>query len=189
MEIYRKDGFRIHLRPLEESDIDERYVSWFEQRDAHLDYYASSGRKFTADVLISDLRNAAANHNYFYAIVDNASGAVIGNIRIGPINVRHKTSDLATLIGDRSFVGKGLAREAVALGNEIAFEKHDVRKLYSGMFEENVASVKAYVAAGWVIEGRLKGQFLVGDRPSDRILVACFNPKYFPNEVTTSQPS
>jgi len=47
------------------------------------------------------------------------------------------------------------------------------------MFRGNIGSVKAYTRAGWVIEGVLKGQYLVDGKAEDRILVACFNPKYF----------
>ena len=93
------------------------------------------------------------------------------------------TSDLVALIGDRDYLGLGLAKEAIALGNVMAFEQHDIRKLYGGMFAAHIASIKAYTAAGWVIEGSLKGQYLVEGKPMDRVLVACFNPKYFPAET------
>ena len=32
----------------------------------------------------------------------------------------------------------------------------------------------------WVVEGTLKGHYLVDGKPMDRILVACFNKRYFP---------
>jgi hypothetical protein len=50
------------------------------------------------------------------------------------------------------------------------------------MFEENIASVKAYMKTGWVVEGRLRAQYWVNEKPMDRITVACFNPKYFSSE-------
>jgi [ribosomal protein S5]-alanine N-acetyltransferase len=181
MKVFKREGFRVYLRPLEATDIDERYVSWFAEDDSHLRYYSGSGRRFTPDVLRQDLRNALeSGSNFFYAIVDVASEEVIGNVRIGPVQTVHKTSDLVALIGERRFVGKRLAREAIVIGNDIAFGEHDIRKLSSGMLEQNVPSIKAYLSAGWVLEGRLKGQYLVDGQPSDRILVACFNPKYFP---------
>lgn len=173
---------RIFLRELREEDIDKRYVSWFEQPDNLLDFYSGSGRSFTRDSLLAELKDAQCSQAvFFYAIVHRASGQVIGNVKLGPINKRHKTSDLATLIGDRAHLGKGFGTEAVALGIAVAFDQHDIRKLYSGMYAANIASIKAYTAAGWVVEGVLKGQFLVDGKAMDRVLMACFNPRYFLN--------
>lgn len=79
-------------------------------------------------------------------------------------------------------MGKGLASEAIKLGNQLAFSVYGIRKLYGGMYVSNVASIKAYIRAGWLIEGRLKGFYQVGERNEDRILVGCFNPQYFSKE-------
>ena len=47
------------------------------------------------------------------------------------------------------------------------------------MYKSNIASVKAYTRAGWVIEGVLKDNYIIENSFEDRILVACFNPQYF----------
>ena len=96
------------------------------------------------------------------------------------MNRDHRISDLVVLIGDRRFHGKGLAVEAIRLGNGLGFREFGIRKLFGGMYETNQSSYKAYLRAGWVEEGRLKGQYLVAGQPIDRILVACFNPEFFP---------
>ena len=173
--------YRLLLRELVEDDIDDRYVAWFSQGDRHLDFYSATGRKFEREALLRDLREGKqSGRTFFYAIVDKAEGLVIGNVKIGPIDPIHKTSDLVVLIGDRAFLGKGLAKEAIELGNAIAFEAHGIRKLCGGMFAAHAASIKAYLAAGWVIEGTLKGHYLVNGEQMDRVLVACFNKQFFP---------
>jgi RimJ/RimL family protein N-acetyltransferase len=176
-------AYRVLLRELAEDDIDDRYIAWFDRDDRHLDFYSGSGRTFSRETLLKDLRDSKASERiFYYAVVDRASGLVIGNIKIGPIDPVHRTSDLVVLIGDRAFLGKGLAKEAIELGNAIAFRDHHVRKLCGGMFAAHAASVKAYLAAGWVIEGKLKGHYIVNGKPMDRILVACFNQQYFPTD-------
>ena len=50
------------------------------------------------------------------------------------------------------------------------------------MYFSNTASIKAYSRAGWLIEGRLKGFYLIDGKNEDQILVGCFNPKYFTEE-------
>ena len=173
--------YRVELRELREDDIDDRYVAWFSQDDSHLTYYSSSGKKFQRETILKELRDGkTSQRTFFYAIVDKVSGLVIGNVKIGPIEPIHRTSDLVVLIGDRAFLGKGLAKEAIEIGNEIAFQNHHIRKLFGGMFADHIASIKAYLAAGWIIEGTLKGHYLVDGKPMDRILVSCFNKRYFP---------
>ena len=43
----------------------------------------------------------------------------------------------------------------------------------------NVASIKAYLSAGWKEEGKLEGYYWVDGSPVDRLLVCCLNPKHF----------
>jgi len=178
--MFKKPGFRVGIRPLLETDINDRYASWFKNYDGHLDYYSGSGYEMNKDDLIRQLKDSKKKKDhFFYAIVHLEPDLLIGSIKIGPISHRHKTADLVTLIGDRNFIRRGLAKEAISLGNAIAFEELNLRKLYSGMYAENKASINAYLASGWVIEGVMKGQYWVNGKPMDRIMVACFNPRYF----------
>ena len=103
----------------------------------------------------------------------------IGTVQIGPINKIHKISDLVVLIGNTKYHGKGLAIEAIKIGNAIAFETHNLRLLYGGMHRDNIGSVKAYLRANWIIEGILRDHYIVNGESQDRILVACFNPSIF----------
>ena len=50
------------------------------------------------------------------------------------------------------------------------------------MYKDNIASVKAYLKTGWIIEGIMKDQYLHEGISQDRILVACFNPSIFKTE-------
>ena len=107
------------------------------------------------------------------------SGRKIDKAELGHINWRHRVSDLATLIGDKRFHGKGLAADAVALGTRIAFDVLDLRALHTSMYVSNIASIKAYIKAGWVVEGRIRGYYMVDGRSEDQVLEGCYNPLYF----------
>ena len=173
-------GKRIFLREMTEDDVDARYVSFFQDRE-RLKYFSGSKRVFTRDALIEDLKaGRAAGTHHIFGIFLNDGGLCIGSVKIGPIIADHKISDLVTLVGDPSCHGKGFAAEAIELAIKIAFEVYDLRKLVTGMYEDNIASIKAYTKAGFVVEGRLKGHYFVEGRAVDRILVGCYNPKYFP---------
>ena len=175
-------GERLYLREIKVTDITDSVMAWFEDEEL-MKFYTSSKNKITKEKLIQSIEEGKKIGNLFtYGIFANEDNILIGTIKLGPIHPSHKTSDLATLIGDRNYLGKGLSVDAISLGNKLAFEKFDIRKLYGGMYESNIASIKAYTRASWIIEGRLKGFYMVDNKNEDRILVGCFNPKYFTNE-------
>lgn len=175
-------GIKLYLKEIEEAELTQNVIAWFDDIDL-MRYYTNSKKKITKDSFIQSLRNGKDIGNlYTYGIYFNEDDKLIGTIKLGPINFIHKTSDLVALIGDRDFLGKGLSVEAIRLGNELAFKYFDLRKLYGGMYLSNIPSIKAYSKAGWIVEGRLKGQFLNNGQSEDRILVGCFNEKYFTTE-------
>lgn len=177
MEIYK--GERLYLKEIVISDITDEVMAWFDDEEL-MRFYTSSKNKITKDKLLSSIEEGKSAGNLFtYGIFTNDTDTLIGTIKLGPIHFVHKTSDLVALIGDRNYLGKGLSVDAISLGNKLAFEKFDLRKLYGGMYESNIASIKAYTRAGWLVEGRLKGFYEVDGKNEDRILVGCFNPKYF----------
>lgn len=170
------------LVPLELEHIDEEYVSWFDNNDGHLDYFTGSGRKFSKEFIVIDFHEGVESGKWFYYLIESKSGEKIGNIKIGPIDQKNKTSDLVCLIGNRKYLGKGIASRAIGLANNVAFEKYDIRRLHGGMYTSNIPSIKAYTRAGWYIEATLKGYYSVDSKSEDRVCVACLNPKYFPDE-------
>lgn len=171
------------LVPLQLSHIDEEYVSWFDNADGHLDYFTGSGRSFSKEVIEQDFQAGIAAKSWFYYLIESSNGDKIGNIKIGPIDKKNRTSDLVCFVGNRKYLGKGIASRAIRLANKIAFEAYDIRRLQGGMYSSNVPSIKAYTKAGWYIEATLKGYYWIDSRSEDRICVACLNPKYFPDDI------
>ncbi len=172
-------GTKLYLKEIQIDELDDRVMEWFKDDDL-MKYYTNSRKKIDRNTLIASINKGKEDGNVFtYGIYDISTDLLIGTIKLGPISKLHKTSDLATLIGDRNFLGKGLASEAIRLGNKLAFTHYDIRKLYGGMYYSNIASIKAYLKADWLIEGRLKGFYYVNGKNEDRLLVCCFNPAYF----------
>jgi ribosomal-protein-alanine N-acetyltransferase len=180
MEVYK--GQKLYLRKIEAKDITDRVMSWFDDEEL-MKFYTSSKNKITREKLLFSIEDGQKNGNLFtYGIFTIETNELIGTLKLGPIHFVHRTSDLVVLIGDRNYLGKGLSAEAIRLGNQLAFEEFDLRKLYGGMYASNIPSIKAYTRAGWLIEGRLKGFYEVDGKNEDRILVGCFNPNYFSKE-------
>lgn len=175
---------RIDLKLLTPADVTDRFVAW--HKAPHTQYFSSTQRAFTKTDIIIDMQEGLDAGNMFsYGIFYLETDELIGLVKLGPISALHQTADMATLIGDEQYLGKGLAAEAIAAANKIAFEQHSIRKLYSGMYRQNISSVKAYLKAGWIIEGVLKNHFVDAGHEQDRILVACFNPQLYTGEYYT----
>lgn len=171
------DGGRIYLRLLTEADVNETYLEWF--RDAAVTEFLDAHNLTHEDVVSYMIDGAASKVHYMYGIFEKETNDHIGNIKIGPIQWNHRVSDLICVIGRREYWGKGLAKEAIRLGNRIAWEVFDMRKVSGGIASENIGSIKAYTGAGWVIEATMKGHHLINNEAQDRVVVSCFNPKYF----------
>jgi ribosomal-protein-alanine N-acetyltransferase len=168
---------RVYLRPLEESDINADYAGWF--ADGTVTHFLDS-RGISISDAVDYLRHGLETREYFMqAIIDRETSRHIGNVKLGPINWAHMFSDLVTVIGDRSFWGKGYATDAIREGTLLAFRKYNIRKLSGGIARGNVGSLKAYTRAGWVVEGIMVGHHLIDGKAEDRIVVSAFNPDFF----------
>lgn len=174
-------GGRVYLRRLTPDDVTDTYLSWF--RDSVVTEFLTARNLSRNDVVAYIIDGAAHKQHFMYGIFDADADTHIGNIKVGPISWRDRVSDLPCVIGRRECWGKGLAKEAIRLGSRVAFEVYDMRKLSAGVASENIGSIKAYTGAGWVIEATMKGQHLVNGAPQDRVVIGCFNPKYFPGRT------
>lgn len=171
-------GDRIYIRLLTSDDLTERYLSWF--RDPAVTEFLDARNLTRAEVesYISDGHGTGLHAMYGIFIVETDQH--IGNVKIGPINWRHGTAGLVTVIGEPAFWGQGLARDAILAATGLAFETYGLRKLSDGVASGNEGSLKAYCAAGWIHEATMKGQHLIDGAARDRLVISCFNPAFFP---------
>lgn len=174
------DGGRVFLRRLTADDVTQDYLGWFD--DTTVTEFLDARHLTRASVIEYIETGASAKLHFMYGIFDVESRRHIGNLKIGPIQWNHLVSDLVCVIGVREFWGKGLAKEAIRIGNRVAFDVHGMRKVSGGIASSNIGSIKAYTGADWVIEATMKGHHLINGEPQDRIVVSCFNPNYFPQK-------
>jgi RimJ/RimL family protein N-acetyltransferase len=155
-EILRGGGVSLRLATLE--DCTARYESWL--ADPIVNQYLETRwrpqpldriREFVAVMLESA-------DSYLFAIVENASGTHIGNIKVGPIAWNHLYADVSYFIGDRAYWGKGYATEAIRLVTRFAFRRLGLHRLQAGLYAGNTASGRALEKAGYRQEAIFKSQ-------------------------------
>lgn len=78
----------------------------------------------------------------------------VGNIKLGPIDRRHRSAALGIAIGERGYWGRGFATQAIAAVSDHAFVALGLERLEAGFYADNVPSQRAFLRAGFVEEGR-----------------------------------
>lgn len=151
-------GERIYLRALRPSDVSQRYVNWL--NDPEINRYLES--RFSSHDLNSTEAFVAcvaeSDSSVLFGIFKAADDSHVGNIKVGPIEIKHATADIGLMIGERRAWGKGFGSEAIQLVSQWAFDDLGLKKLTAGAYAENVGSIKAFERAGFEIEGRRLSQ-------------------------------
>ena len=81
-------------------------------------------------------------------------------------DVYKKSAEIGYWIGE-PFWGNGIATKAVKLITEYGFEKLNLNRIYTGVFEYNTASMKVLEKNGYEREGIFKNAILKNDKVYD----------------------
>jgi len=92
------------------------------------------------------------------SFVIEADGVVIGGCALFNFNDSARTCALGITIGDKSYWGRGLGREAINLLLDYAFRYRNLRKVWLTVNGANARAIAAYEACGFVEEGRQRAQ-------------------------------
>lgn len=161
-------GPRIGLRRVEERDASGPYLQWM--ADPEVVRYIESREAPTAASLRDYIRaQRATPSTVFCAIVLFEDGRHIGNIKAWAVEPRHATHEMGILLGDRASWGKRLATEAISVLSRHLFDACGVGKLSAGCYAPNIASSRAFMNAGFTIEGVRKGYYVLDGARVDKI--------------------
>ncbi|RJS25870.1 hypothetical protein DRW03_05190 [Corallococcus sp. H22C18031201] len=120
-----------------------------------------------------------------FAILE--AGQHVGNVVLDRVDAWLGTARLSIYVGESTHRGRGVGRAAVNLVLRHAFRTLGLFKVWLVVHEENAAARRTYASLGFVEEGRLRGEFLLGERRVDALymgLLASEMP-HVDEEVTT----
>ena len=161
------EGRNILLGPLSGKEKLESYAQWINDQETTL--FMGSGR-FPANK--EDLRDYIESYSrskdgMILGIFTKKNKRHVGNITLHLIDWRNRNAEIGVLIGDKKLRGKGYATEAVRLVADHAFNKLNLRKLYTGMVKVNEASKRAFEKVGFKVEGILREHFYLNGKYLD----------------------
>jgi ribosomal-protein-alanine N-acetyltransferase len=153
--------------------VTQAYVDWL--NDPEINRFLES-RFVLQD--ISDVRafvaiQLADPKTLFLGVRSVALNRHVGNIKLGPIDRQHGLGEIGIMIGDRGAWGRGIGADAIRVVVRIAQHELGLRKLTAGCYGSNVGSARAFLNAGFEIEGMRPAHFLLDGRPEDLTLMAC----------------
>jgi ribosomal-protein-alanine N-acetyltransferase len=165
---------RLILERLTSKFSSNSYVGWM--NDPVVIQWLESGGDYTSEKLSNYLKDVEEKDILFWAIVIKESKKHIGNIKIDPVEKKHRRAEYGILMGDRSEWEKGYAFEASSAVLNFCFNELKMRKVTLGVLEENTAAVRLYEKLGFVVEGVHKDHNFSNGKFCNVIRMAAFNP-------------
>ncbi len=154
--------YKIKLRKLNlTKDITNKYKNWMNDLEVHKYTEQKFNRNSLAEIRnFVKIKNQSKNE-FLYGIFlkKNNINSHIGNIKLGPINFRHKNAKISYFIGEKHLWGKGYATIAIREIIKIA-RKKGIKKLKAGLYEMNYRSKKVLTKNGFKIEGKFKSEIV-----------------------------
>lgn len=99
---------------------------------------------------------------YMFSVVHKLTGSFIGGIGIYDIDSSKRTAEIGRIIIDKELAaGKGYGTEAINGLAEISQNKLNLNKVYAYIYGTNIASIKAFLKAGFVEDAAEKDNDII----------------------------
>ena len=165
---------RLELKSLEVSAAEGAYAGWLHDPEVMRFIETGNAQSDPASIAayIESMNNSP--ENLLLGMITQGEARHIGNIKLGSID-RYR-ADVGLLIGDRAYWNKGYASEAIAAVASYAGETLGLRRVFAGCHETNPGSIKAFLKAGFEVEGRLRQNARDGDVYVDGLILGRILP-------------
>src|SRR5215831_18888714 len=165
-------GHLARLRPLRAADrtTSVRWRNDPDIRDNILGYRFPITEAMEAEWVDAVLKDQSRSR-IVLAIEDKSDGAFVGFVYLNNIDWFSRNAEFGILIGERSRHGKGLARDALALIVDYAFEMLNLHKLYLRVVAFNKRALRLYSAFGFAQEGIQREQAFLRGRYHDVVFM------------------
>ena len=171
-------GSQVYLRPLERTDLNERYLGWL--NDPEVTRYLETGAFPTTpqDLELFYEEVTGSRNQVILAIVEVKWDRHIGNVKLGPIHWIHQSATLGILVGEKKLWGKGIGIEATRLMVEYGFHRLNLRRIDLGVFADHESAVRCYQQVGFKTEGRMREALFQDGNYKDRLWMGLLRSEY-----------
>lgn len=169
MEDWTWREMKVSIRKFERSDIPQK-VEWINnpENNQFLHYDIPICEEETEKWFDSH-----KNDDKRYDAVIEVNGEPVGTIGLLSIDHKNRKAEYYIAMGETSYKGKGVAKEASRLILKYGFEKLELNRIY--LFTEigNVVAQKMFERVGFVKEGIIRQDVVSHGKYVDRIVYGC----------------
>lgn len=173
------NGDKVYLRPLGNADISEQYLRWL--NDEQINQYSERrGKNYTLKDLHNYIDEANTSFNLLQlGIFISQDSSHVGNISLRITNIGARVAEVATLIGETDYWGRGIIVDAAKTLIHFAFQKIKLRKITLGNYSLNRASTFKSKQLGATLEGRFRESALINGEYVDTLEFGLFPDNFY----------
>jgi [ribosomal protein S5]-alanine N-acetyltransferase len=158
-------GEQIDLHLFIREDITDFYVGWLNDKDV----VRYSNQRFidhSIESCVNYFDSFQKNKALFIAVRSKDTRQMIGTMTVY-FNYPHKVADIGIMIGEKSYWGKGIGKDAWITMLTFLHKDVGVRKITGGTLALNLGMIKIMRDAGMQEDGVRREQELVDGHPHD----------------------
>ncbi len=183
-----KDGFRVYLRPLGPEDH-KISVRW--RNDPKIYESIPQPRRFVSEKTEQEWVEKAVKENELgislkLAVCLNENDRFIGIIQLVNIDLKNRSGEATTMIGEKEYWGQGLIGEARVLLFEHAFLDLGLERISNKVLDTNTASLRSYEKFGSTREGVLRHAVYKDGMFHDMILFSMLKEEFTERYISKS---
>lgn len=166
----------IILYPFQVTHLTQKYIGWLNTPE-NVKYSELRHATHSYETCSEYLQSMIRCKHFFWAITHVATGHHMGNLT-AYIDYRNRIADLAILIGEEQYKGKGYGKKAWQLASDYLLNIFGLRKISAGTMSVNIPMIKIFESCGMKIEAIREKHFIWNEQLVDILLAAKFHPDY-----------
>lgn len=131
---------------------------------------------------------ARPRSEFIWFAIEVQGGKFVGQCILHRFDQAARTCELGITIGDADYMNRGYGRDAVSLLTRYAFRLLNMRKVWLTTNATNVRAQKAFAAAGFEEEARLRNHIWLDGRYDDLVYMAAFRDDARPLAIEADGP-
>jgi RimJ/RimL family protein N-acetyltransferase len=156
-----------YLSPLKPENVNFRYVDGLNDPEVNRYLVGVKNKIQTKETVTEFIQcNLESSNAVLFGIWITGEDNHCGTVRLHAIEYNDKTSHIGICLFDKSVWGKGVGSNAVEAVTKWALNDLDLRWVEAGIYNENIASQKIFIAAGyeWFID--IPDKYFLDDKPT-----------------------
>ncbi len=176
-------GKHIRLRAPEKEDL-PLFVRWLNDREVTRNLLIRSPLSLAAEEnwYQNMLSRPAEQHPMVIEVELEGGWTPIGTCAFHEVDWTHRSAEFGIVIGEKGQWNRGWGRKAVRLLLYQGFANLNLHRIYLHVFSTNPRAIRAYQAAGFSVEGRLREDIFQDGQYIDALVMGILRSEWQPEE-------